>query len=355
MSLKGDYIPYSEARNIIRSLKIKQVRDWNKYCKTGKSRRIKIPTHPHITYKNKGWVSWMEWLGTNNKEGGNRRHKINDDYFKKWSPNMAYILGFWFADGHIGNYHNSYIFSIAQHEDDKYILESILKEMGCDNILTKAINCCHFVITSETIYNDIIGLGGKERKSLDVKFPKIPKKYLPDFIRGLWDGDGSIFYNKQSKSYSSSYASGSKYFIEELHRVLRRNISNLGGGLNKNTNGVYHLVFARNDTVRLKRFLYQELSKDKLTLKRKYDLFLKTSDYCSREFLDYKDAQKDAQKMIKLLGIKSKREWFKFCRKSGLRPHNIPYNPYLFYKNSGWIDWYDWLGKSRKPKIISLA
>ena len=27
--------------------------------------------------------------------------KINKDFFKKWSPEMAYILGFLFADGNI--------------------------------------------------------------------------------------------------------------------------------------------------------------------------------------------------------------------------------------------------------------
>jgi len=28
-----------------------------------------------------------------------RKYKVNDDFFKIWSHNMAYILGFWFSDG----------------------------------------------------------------------------------------------------------------------------------------------------------------------------------------------------------------------------------------------------------------
>lgn len=30
-----------------------------------------------------------------------RKYHINEDYFKHWSPNMAYILGFFLADGTI--------------------------------------------------------------------------------------------------------------------------------------------------------------------------------------------------------------------------------------------------------------
>ena len=38
-----------------------------------------------------------------------------------------------------------------------------------------------------------INLGGKEKKSLDCHFPKVPNEYLRDFIRGYFDGDGSVW------------------------------------------------------------------------------------------------------------------------------------------------------------------
>ena len=41
---------------------------------------------------------------------GKRKYAVNDDYFKEWSHDMAYILEFWWADGCI--YKNE--FSIAQ-------------------------------------------------------------------------------------------------------------------------------------------------------------------------------------------------------------------------------------------------
>ena len=31
------------------------------------------------------------------------KHKVNENFFKKWSSNMAYILGYIYADGNLEN------------------------------------------------------------------------------------------------------------------------------------------------------------------------------------------------------------------------------------------------------------
>ena len=36
-----------------------------------------------------------------NKNSGKRIYKINEDFFNKWSSQMAYILGFTCADGNV--------------------------------------------------------------------------------------------------------------------------------------------------------------------------------------------------------------------------------------------------------------
>lgn len=58
---------------------------------------------------------------------------INQDYFKTWSRNMAYILGLWFADGYI---YNGKIFDITLHKKDKYILKQIAKELEFEGDLS---------------------------------------------------------------------------------------------------------------------------------------------------------------------------------------------------------------------------
>ena len=52
------------------------------------------------------------------------KYTINEDFFKTWSDDMAYILGFIWSDGcmHGGD---DYAISITQHKKDKYILKNI--------------------------------------------------------------------------------------------------------------------------------------------------------------------------------------------------------------------------------------
>ncbi len=51
----------------------------------------------------------------------------------------------------------------------------------------------------------------------------------------------------------------------------------------------------------------------------------------------------EARAFVHALGLKNFKEWGKYS-KSGKRPNDIPSNPRDAYKNSGWIDNYDWLG-----------
>ena len=171
---KHEYLSFEEARKEVRKLGLNDHKEWREYCRSGKNIN-NIRHHPE-DYKE--YIDVYDWLGTNREK---RTHKVNDNFFKKWSHNMAYILGFWFADGHIMG---KSIFSISQDTKDRYILEKISRIMRSNYPIYDGINnygsrYSKMSIRSEKIVKDIIKLGGKERKSLDVKFPKIPKKYLP--------------------------------------------------------------------------------------------------------------------------------------------------------------------------------
>jgi hypothetical protein len=66
---RGPFLSYIEARDFVHKLNIKSSNEWKKYCqgdlKNKQLRPKSIPTNPHISYKNKGWVNWADWLGTN--------------------------------------------------------------------------------------------------------------------------------------------------------------------------------------------------------------------------------------------------------------------------------------------------
>jgi len=67
------------------------------------------------------------------------------------------------------------------------------------------------------------------------------------------------------------------------------------------------------------------------------------------KFREFEKAREFAQS----LGLIGANEWRKFS-KSGKLPNDIPYGPNLTYKNKGWISWGDWLGTGTlSPQDIS--
>ncbi len=68
------YRPFDEARSFVRGLGPKSKEDWKVWAKSN-ARPENIPTDPQSGYKNKGWTSWSDWLGTRNKKTGFRSYE----------------------------------------------------------------------------------------------------------------------------------------------------------------------------------------------------------------------------------------------------------------------------------------
>lgn len=61
---KLDFISYDKAKKIVNRVDIKNNIDFKKWIK--KNLHTKIPKAPEVTYRNKGWISWADFLETNN-------------------------------------------------------------------------------------------------------------------------------------------------------------------------------------------------------------------------------------------------------------------------------------------------
>ena len=60
--LGNEFLPFEEAREFVRSLNLKNHREWKEWSKT-KERPLNIPSSPDNFYKDKGWKSWPDFLG----------------------------------------------------------------------------------------------------------------------------------------------------------------------------------------------------------------------------------------------------------------------------------------------------
>jgi superfamily II DNA or RNA helicase len=61
--LGNEFLSFEEAREFVRNLNLNNNKEWNKWSKSGK-RPENIPGNPNKIYKGKGWMNWGDFLGT---------------------------------------------------------------------------------------------------------------------------------------------------------------------------------------------------------------------------------------------------------------------------------------------------
>lgn len=205
----------------------------------------------------------------------------DENFFKTWTSDMAYVLGFFAADGYMIHHKNGgrYVcFEITDLELLILIKNALAPQnkISVRNRPTPWKKLYKLQIGSKAMYTDLISLGFTDRKSLILGFPEIPQIYLRDFVRGYFDGDGCIHFGKYWRKdrrewklqLSVHFISGSRKFLEELWKQLKPIVT--GGHISKKKGG-YELVFGQHDSVALFHFMYDNSSE--LFLERKYKKF----------------------------------------------------------------------------------
>lgn len=186
---------------------------------------------------------------------------VNFDYFKQWSPNMAYILGFIAADGNIMV--NPKVLNITQSIKDFYILEQIEKELKCNRpIQIQPNNICHLVIRCGEIVDDLIKLGIEPCKSLTMPwFTSIPNEYLRHFVRGYIDGDGCIcVYDRKNRGLILEVSIlGTREFLEGMSKKISELIGiNTIKVFDIKNNKIKRMKYSGNTAVKLLEWIYKD-------------------------------------------------------------------------------------------------
>lgn len=201
-----------------------------------------------------------------------RYHSVNKDFFKTWSCEMAYVLGFFCADGNIPHTLDCITFDQKERE----ILEKVKKLMQAEHIIKhyKHQDIHSLQIGSKEIVNDLLQLGITPRKSLTIKFPNVPKEFLNHFIRGNFDGDGSIC--RQGSGWKVVFLSGSKDFVEGIKENIEK-FGQLGEAKlykHKDANAYTCSYHSKDNITKIFNFFYDGYTiKNELYLARKYNLF----------------------------------------------------------------------------------
>lgn len=218
--------------------------------------------------------SIMRERGINIRPRGNIPFLIeNEDFFEEIDcEEKAYVLGLLISDGYIVKpKKKNPVWGLSLKKTDEYLLEMIKKYIGIKDkkLVNDRDNCSVLTITSAKMVSDLKRYGVTERKSHTVRIPKaIPTELISHLIRGIFDGDGTVFTNSLDRLYFGFY--GNYAIVEEIKSILtnRFNISD-----NKITDKetVAQMTFSKKeDILNFYNFIY---SNSTVWMKRKKILF----------------------------------------------------------------------------------
>lgn len=212
-----------------------------------------------------------------------KRIDFNEDYFETIdTERKAYWLGFIYADGNVcGNR-----LRIEIKEEDRYLLEELNEDLGSDNKVCHSTGKHHYNgydilkndayigYCSNKMRDDLNKLGIVENKTFKLnKLPDISVDLLRHFIRGYFDGDGTVYINNKTKRLVFGFY-GQHDFLENIKQVLIEDIN-----INKNKitdkETVSLIYFSKYiDVISFYNYIYKEATIFLTRKKQIFDLYL---------------------------------------------------------------------------------
>ena len=146
-----------------------------------------------------------------------RIHEFDLSKFKVMNDNLAYWLGFIAADGSVVNSSLNIHLAIK----DKCLLKKFNLYFKNDNPLSEFKNTQGFDSVKATINSkelvillNVYGIYQNKTNEVNIPYDKLGK-FLPHYIRGYFDGDGTVSIRKNGQLYFS-VVSGSYKMISQI-------------------------------------------------------------------------------------------------------------------------------------------
>lgn len=201
-----------------------------------------------------------------------RKHIVDISYFDVIdSPDKAYWLGFLMADGNVSYFKKGGCIHLqvsdAEHLDK---FRAVLAPTAPIGFYGKY---AWLNIYSIQLVKTLEKHGCVPCKTKVLQFPStVPDNLLNAFIRGYFDGDGCLWFNRNTEQWYWSVCSGSREFLETMQDVL---VQKCGVERTKiYHNRAWYLEYGGNRQVeRILDWMYTD-STPEMRLDRKYGKYL---------------------------------------------------------------------------------
>lgn len=220
----------------------------------------------------------------------NRR--IRHDFFEKIETELqAYLLGFYAADGSIDEKRKTFRVELAiKDKEQVYMIKDIISPdarlyqnparefMGPRGKMVHTDGSIGVDITSAKLCNDLVNWNIGYRKTYaDLYLPNIDTNLMRHFIRGFWDGDGSIVGSisreKGKKDRFRRYVSfNSKRssFLLDIQKFFSDNNININLNYMKRDDMYRLMTSAKKEVIKIYHLFYDNAY---FWLPRKYEKF----------------------------------------------------------------------------------
>lgn len=204
---------------------------------------------------------------------GARGPKPRKVFSTDWSANLAYAIGLLASDGCL-----SPPFSLIDlTSDDREQLENFIRCLGIPlNITQKSggngKKYGRVQFKNVLFYEFLLSIGLTPKKSKTIGPLAIPPELFWDFLRGLYDGDGSshAYWDPRWKSsymFYTIFVSASDRFIDWLRKEISTRTGRVGHTTRDKRGSICQLKFAKKDSLIVLRSMYY--STDVVSLSRK--------------------------------------------------------------------------------------
>jgi hypothetical protein len=198
---------------------------------------------------------------------------VNISFFEKWSQELAYIVGFFLADGHMADHSKVKHYGIFFSVGDKDIIEKIANVCEYKNTVKKYIHKTTILstmykisISSKFVWKFFESLGFTHNKTFTTRIPKqIPQEFMNHFIRGVFDGDGSLCF--RWKNYPQTNIAGSKLLIDDVSKIGIEY-----SGINNKNNRLFTICYNGQKAIDFLNYIYKDAT---IYMDRKYKRYLK--------------------------------------------------------------------------------
>ena len=215
-----------------------------------------------------------------------RKYNVNHYYFDNpYTEDKLYTLGFLYADGYVDK---DCRISLSLEERDGYILERINNNLSNEKPVEYIDysnkhdfgytyeNQHNLTINSKKINTVLQNLGVYNKKSLILDFPKwLKPEWYPHFIRGVYDGDGSVYLNNyRGKRAVTVTITSTEQFCKALVDICAKYIGIKAHIYDASCHNGITKVFTlcgRNVTRKFLDWIYQDAN---IYLQRKYDRYI---------------------------------------------------------------------------------